>query len=216
MTQRSAVKWPGKAYDETADDLGPPIQQLLVDLHVLEDESEAGKRTAFRTPFSLQVITAGATAMAKVWPVIITTLGTVGGWSLWRGLGYDSNDPVPAAAFTLAAGLFAAAVVIGIAVIVRADVSARATATAAQYHARAQVTSALLSSSQYNVPLPPQPPAPALNYMLMTKDDRWHPVTSFRATSHGVVVAHVIDQDEPIPMAEVCALVPTTVWNSSS
>jgi hypothetical protein len=213
VSREKNVRWPGKAYDAAGEDLGGPIQQLLIDLHVLENEDDHKDMGPFTgTPFSIQVITAGATALAKVWPGLIALLG--GGGAIAVGLealGYGSDQPAQAAAFTLAAAILGSAVAISIAVIVKADVSARAMASAAQYHARSEVTGALLRSSQYNVPVPAVVP-PALNYLVMTRDQQWYAVQGFRLTPNGVVV-DLIGRDHPIPITEVAGITPSTVWD---
>jgi hypothetical protein len=68
-----AVKWPGNAYDPAADDLSAPMQQLMKDLHLLE---EPGTVHPLRgTPQSLQVITAGGTALSKGWAALVGLFG---------------------------------------------------------------------------------------------------------------------------------------------
>jgi hypothetical protein len=213
MSKDLPVQWPGKAYSEDGLDLGEPIQRLLVDLHVLEKDGE--QAGLLRTPASVQVITAGATALAKVWPGVLTVLGGAAGiTALVKGLGYRSSEPLVAATFTIAAAVCLSTALLAVAVIVRADVRARADASAAQYRARAEVTAALLASSQYNVPPAPPLPAPALNYMLMTKDGTWHPVREFHQTPKGVV-ARLCDQQPDVPMSDVKGLTPTTVWSAN-
>lgn len=210
MSRDAAVKWPGKAYDPEGDDLGVPLQQLLVDLHVLEKEGD--KAGLFVTPLSLQVITSGSTALAKGWSSFVGLLG--GGVAITAAataLGYDSAEVIEAAVFTASAGIVAAATAVSIAIIVRADVLARATASAAQYEARAAIASALLNSAQYNIPIPPTPPTREPNYMLRTNDDRWHAVERFSLGDAGVL-AKVRGSDTPIPMAHMTAIIPTSSW----
>lgn len=209
--KREKVKWPGKAYDQEADDLGVPLQQLLVDLHVLEEDGE--EPTVLATPASVQVITAGAFALSKGWSAAVAALG--GGGAILtasQGFGYGSKTPLLAATFTGAAGLIAASTVIAIAIIVRADLLARATASAAQYQARASISSALLGSAQYNVPPPPEPQP---QYMVRTNDNRWHAVESFSLGDGGIVFAHVRGGGTPTPSSDITAIIPTSSWNAS-
>lgn len=213
VSKDAAVRLPGNAYDAEGADLGAPVQQLLVDLNVLEKDSDQGKVGALTgTPFSVQVITSGATAFGKGWSSIVGFLGGGGAIAAGiKGLGFSSGQPLVAAVFTASAGILAAAVAISIAVMVRADVSSRALATAAQYQARATITSALLASSHFNVPTasPPEP-----NYVVKTGDDRWYPVKGFRMTGNGVV-ADLSDGSTPIALKDVNGLIPTSSWPSS-
>jgi hypothetical protein len=204
------VQWPGKALDANGDDLSGPVQQFLRDLRLLEKKSDVAN--LFGTPASLQVITAGATSLGKVWPSIVAAIG--GGSAILTGLmgfgvGPDDANVVQRAAFTVSASLLASAVAIAIAIMVRADVNARSTASAAQFEARAAVTTAILSSSQFGRPVPPAP-APQPDYMLRTDNDEWLPVIGFRLQD-GAIVADV-GKDAPILSQNFVALVPTNSW----
>ncbi len=206
------VQWPGKAYDEDGDDLGAPLQQLLIDLHVLEKEGDVGAVTWTQTPPSVQVITAGATTLGKYWPAVIAFFGGGGaiatgikGWGLGTG-----NSVTERAVLTASAAGLAAAVAIAVAIMVRADVGSRALASAAQYQARASVASALLTSGHYNVPLPPDPAPPVAHYMLQT-GGRWYPVREFASSDSGVV-AYLVDNPAPVPLSQVSGLVTNDAW----
>ncbi|TCO34669.1 hypothetical protein EV652_102737 [Kribbella steppae] len=98
------VQWPGKAVNASGDDLSGPVQQFLRDLRLLEKKSDVA--TVFGTPASLQVITAGATSLGKVWPSIVAAIG--GGSAILTGLmgfgvGPDGGNIVQRAAFTVSA-----------------------------------------------------------------------------------------------------------------
>jgi hypothetical protein len=81
------------------------------------------------------------------------------------------------AAFILGGSLLGVAVVLALAIIVRADVSGRATASAAQYNARAAVATALLTSFVS----PPAPPVEVPGYEIKVRggDNSWLPVERF-------------------------------------
>ena len=77
-----SVQFPGKAYN-SGEDLGPPIQELLRAVNVLEgvrrdtDGKEVQEEsTLLGTPPSLQLITAGATTLTKVWAVLLGLAGS--------------------------------------------------------------------------------------------------------------------------------------------
>ncbi|MFG1818323.1 hypothetical protein ACGFIF_31485 [Kribbella sp. NPDC049174] len=206
------VQWPGKAVNADGDDLSGPVQQFLRDLRLLEKKSDVAN--LFGTPASLQVITAGATSLGKVWPSIVAAIG--GGSAIVTGLmgfgvGPDDANVVQRAAFTVSASLLASAVAIAIAIMVRADVNARSTASAAQFEARAAVTTAILSSSQFGRPVPTAP-APQPDYMLRTDNDEWLPVIGFRLQNGGVVAD--VGQDAPVLAQNFVAIVPTNSWHS--
>lgn len=176
----TAVKWPGSAYDPAADDLSAPIKQLLKDLNLLEGNGAVSLTRG--TPQSLQVITAGGTALSKGWATFVGLFG--GGGALWtaiQGFGASpEDDALQRAVFVAAAAVILAAAVTAIAVIVKADVQARAEASAAEYEARAHVVNALLSNLQYG-----RPTAAPVRYWLRRKDkqnrseSKWHSVVDF-------------------------------------
>jgi hypothetical protein len=179
----TGVRWPGKGYDPEGTDLSQPMRQLLVDLNLLENPTPDDKaHWRFGTPRSLQVITSGASSISKL---VVGAVGGVGGLSaLATGLngffgkvGPNNLDtPMVRTAFIVAGALLGAAVAISLAIVVRADVSARAASTAAQFDARARVASALLRS--YVAPAV-APPAET-PYAVQTKDNSWHLVKEFR------------------------------------
>jgi len=189
------VQWPGKAYDPSGDDVGKPIADLLTTLNLLEKPDEMARESrpiqnSFRSsPPSMQVITAGGAALSKGWATFIGAVGGIGSvLSFLKGLGMGSADPLRSAVFVGSAAAVLAAAVIAIAVIVRADVTARAHATAAEYEARARVTSALMTAFQGRNPLP----VPT-KYWVKKKspgevDDNWYPVLGFDRDRNGLLL----------------------------
>jgi hypothetical protein len=209
-----AATWPGSPYDLKAKDFTDPLTAVLRELHVLEDKGE-GEVTWNKTPFSYQVITAGATRFSRNWSTIVGALGgagTIG--SIIKALGYNSDQPAQAAAFTASAAFLLSATTIAIAIMVRADVGARGQASAAQYAARATIASAMMASSRYGRPIPTPPPPPEPRYMLKTKDAKWYAVKSFELTGGGRLAAVVGPDDSRIPGDEIDVLVPTNSWGA--
>ncbi|WP_159081573.1 hypothetical protein [Nocardioides sediminis] len=215
MSKEKPVKWPGKAYDPDGPDLGGPLQQLLLDLHVIEKEGDEDHLGPLKgTPYSIQVITAGATSLGKAWSALIALLGGGGAIAAGlRGLGYANDDPLMASVFTGSAAVLLAAVSISIAVMVKADVTARAEASAAQYRARAEISSALLGSAHYNVPPPATPQRPTSHYVVEA-GGKWFPVKEFRQTANGVV-ADLVGRDDPIRVQDVTGISATSVWDGA-
>lgn len=190
------VKWPGSAYNPSGTDLSQPIRDLLLSLNLVEDPDEMKVsnqpvRRAFQTPPSMQVITAGGSALTKGWATFVGLFGGGGSLlALLQGLGYGSTNALQSAVFVAAAAAVAAAAVIAIAVIVRADVMSRATATAAEYNARAHVAGALMDAFQARNPLPI-----ATKYWVKKTppkgeavDNIWYAVRDFNRDAHGLRV----------------------------
>jgi preprotein translocase subunit SecG len=206
------VQWPGKAVNADGDDLSVPVRRFLVDLRLLEKKSESA--TLLGTPASLQVITAGATSLGKVWPALVAAVG--GGSAIVTGLmGFGvgaagTANIVQRATFTVSASLLASAVALAIAIMVRADVNARATASAAQYEARAAVTAAILSSSEFGRPVS-APPAAQPDYVLKTNNDEWLPVLGF--TLNDGCLAAEVGNNRAILAQNFEALIPTNSWH---
>jgi hypothetical protein len=188
----TGVRWPGKGYDPEGTDLSQPMRQLLIDLNLLESPAP-GEKVTLRggTPHSLQVMTSGATSISKL---VVAAVGGIGGISaLATGLngffgkvGPNNLDtPLVRTAFIIAGALMGMAVALSLAIVVRADVGARATSSAAQFTARAQVAAALLQSYV----APALAPADETSYAIQTKDNSWHVVKEFRwANGHLVAV----------------------------
>jgi hypothetical protein len=172
------------------------MRQLLVDLNLLESPA-TGEKVSWKkgTPHSLQVMTSGATSISKL---VVGAVGGIGGLSaLATGLngffgkvGPNNLDtPLVRAAFIVAGALMGMAVAVSLAIVVRADVSARAESSAAQFRARAQVAAALLQSYV----APAIAPAEETSYAVRTNDNSWHKVLEFRWENDAVVA--VIDGD---------------------
>lgn len=212
-----STTWPGAPYSPDAGDFVVPLSAVLKALHVLEDPDEEEERSVVNTPFSFQVITAGATAFSRNWSAIIGALGGAGAiTSALKATGYGSAEPVLAAVFTASAAVLLSATVISVALMVTSDVRARAAASAAQYAARATITSAMMTSSRYGrpvAPTPPSPPAPASNY-LVEVGGKWYAVKEFKQTADGVV-ADLHGRDDVVPMSRVNGITTSSVWDSN-
>lgn len=147
------VQWPTSPVAENSSDLLNPLTALLLNLNVLEGTDSSGKPLKpglFSTPFSLQAITSGSTAISKWVGTAIAGLG--GSATLLAGLrafvgGLDDTVKVGWAA-TAAACLIAT--ILGLAIILRADVTGRAKAAAAEYAARGAIAAQFLALARPN------------------------------------------------------------------
>ncbi|MGE5132998.1 MAG: hypothetical protein ACM32E_08830 [Gemmatimonadota bacterium] len=190
-----SIQWPSAAVSSD-DDLGSPAAAFLVKLNLLEKDGELDQVGLFRTPPSLQVITAGGTALSKGSAAAVASLG--GGAAVWAVVkGFWTTQPGDQwLAYIGAAALTIAAVVIALALIVRADVQARASATAAQYAARAETAVAFLQTTQQIA---------AQHYVIQRNGTNiWLDVKSFEEDPARGVVA-VIDGDR-VPLQEISGI----------
>lgn len=200
MPEEKIVKWPaGKAYDESAEDLGLPIRNLLYGLRLLENPEDEGKGVGFKeTPQSLQVLTSGATSVTKLYAALATAVG--GGSALFTGITaiWGSFKDLQQAVLMASAAVLGSAVVIAVAVMVRGDVSSRARAHAAEYEARAAVATAMIDSIKSAMPEPPV--VRETRYSIRKNGEKtWHQVKAFEL-SDGTVIAKT--QGDEVPSTE--------------
>jgi hypothetical protein len=189
------VKWPAA----NADLLGP-TKDLLEGVAVLENADDAGTGpgqtppkdqpfnpfSASTTPYSLQVITAGSLAFSQQAAKIVTALG--GSAAILAAIKaiWFTSVSAEMAAIIAGAAVVLAAVFISLAIIVRSDVQARATAQAAEYEARARITSVFLQGAEGAQPGPT--PAAARKYWLTrTGSQAWLEVDHFEAGANGFI-----------------------------
>jgi hypothetical protein len=203
------VQWPGDAFAAKGDDLARPIRNLLEHLRLLEEEKPGDVSFLGGTPASLQVITAGATSMSKWSAGIVTALG--GSTVLIAGIkGLPGDaDSMQRNVFLAALAVLLSAIVLAIAVMVRADLSARALASAAQYEARSMVAKTLLENLQYAAPAQPATSGGTCDMCYVVKkkcDDKWYPVKTFAWEDDGTI-AVVTDKDSKILSKDIEALV---------
>lgn len=151
---QTVVEWPHELVSSSnADkDLGPPLEQLLVDLGIKgtpDDQLAASKASSAvgGTPFSVSIIEAGATAASKGWTTVIAALG--GGTAVWAAAtNFWNGQPAPTrGALVIGAAVVVAACALAAALIMYGDVRARGQGAAAQYYARASVASAFLQGA---------------------------------------------------------------------
>ncbi len=158
MTKRDGtnyvVQWPKSAVgtDDKDQDLGPPLNQLLIDVGVKgssTDQRDAGRPIAAitGTPDSVAIIEAGATAASKGWATFLALFG--GGAVVWAKLDgfWSSKSNGVQAALVGGLALVVAAVVVAIGLVMYGDVRARGQAAAAQYQARAIIAKAFLDTA---------------------------------------------------------------------
>ena len=189
------IQWPSAAVSSD-DDLGNPAAAFLVKLNLLEKDGELDQVGLFATPPSLQVITAGGTALSKGTAAAVAALGGgAASWAVVKGF-WIAQPGDQRLAYIGAAAVIMAAVVIALALIVRSDVQARASATAAQYAARAKTAVAFLQTTQQIA---------AQHYLIKRNGtDGWLDVKSFEEDQARGVVA-VIDGDR-VPLQEISGI----------
>ncbi len=122
----------------------------------------------------MQVITAGSTALSKITTAVVAAFG--GAAALGAAvLAFLQDDRNSAPLMLVLVGSVAAvlsATVLSIALIVRADLSARSAATSAEYRARAETAAALLQGFGRSRPSP----APEPRYWTKTRHGEVYPV----------------------------------------
>lgn len=189
MTAAVNVDWPYADLATTATpNFTTPITDLLTKLQEVGKPSGQDLQQS-ATPYSVQVITAGATSLSKVWAAAVGVLG--GGSAIVagvKGLVASGSDPaLYRASFLFSAAVLAAAVVVAIAIIVRADVSARAEATAARALERGQIVAAFLAN-YVNAAAPASKPCTPCGYLVQTQADAWLVVDEISWQNGGIVV----------------------------
>ncbi len=205
------VQWPGSAYSEAGDDLSPPVRQLLYDLRLLELPTEEGKGGVLTTPQSLQVLTSGATALGKGWATLVGLVS--GGGAVLTGLeglsGVGAGDALQRAVFVASSAVMLAAAAVSVAMIIKADMTARASASAAEYQARAAVTTAMLSSLQFGPPRPAPTSPDKPEYILQKTTGEWEPVQRFEWHNQAL---HALTDTGPVPPGDMKVVVGAHCW----
>lgn len=172
------VQWPDGAYSTEGDDLSEPIQALLRDMHLLEqpagDQAKVPWGLRNTTPFAMQVITAGSTALSKITTTVVAAFGGAAalGAAVLAFLQDDRNSAPLMLVLVGSVAVVLSATVLAIALIVRADLSARSAATSAEYRARAETAAALLQGFGRSRPSP----APEPRYWTKTRNGTVYPV----------------------------------------
>lgn len=128
---------PGKYVNADADDFGPPLSNLLIDVGLLGTDNKNQKD-------GLNELQEGALSGTKWLSSIVGSAGLVG---LVTALGaaFSSGKEPTRVALTAGGSVIATACIIAVALVVRRDVSARAQSTVAQYAARGQISAAFLA-----------------------------------------------------------------------
>jgi len=197
---QSTVQWPTSPVAEKGSDVLDPLTKLLFNLNVLEGTDSSGaplQPTLWSTPYSLQVITAGSTAASKWVGTVIASLGGLS--TLLAGLRafVGTLDDTVKVGWAAAAAACLIATIIGLAIIVRADIAGRAQATAAEYAARRVIAAQFLAlarpQSQYFVKKP--------GY-----NEAFTPVQSF--ILQGGQIAAKVDESTVLSGSDVEGLVP--------
>lgn len=133
------IEWP-----DTVQDANVPLSAMLHDLNLLEKD---GSRSTWpSTPFDMQAITAGATAATKITVPSVGIVGLLGSVATYLK-GFSASGPADWVLLGCATVLLAVTI-IAVASLIKADLKARATASAAQYRARAYAADAYLRTVQ--------------------------------------------------------------------
>lgn len=184
---QTAHTWPGSA--------GSSIQELIHTLRVA-GEADAKNLKPTVTPYSLEVIRAGETFIAKRWTVWVAAAGGLPALAalvagVTSNLGIGDPDPLVRAAFVVSGSVLLSTVAIAIAIIVKSDVTGRALGTAAQKQAEANIAVAALSSYQYALTTP--------SYLIKKKDGSILKADAFKIEAGQLCVssagANIPDQD---------------------
>jgi hypothetical protein len=173
------LQWPVRSVGSD-DDLAPPLKEILAELNLLELDSKDS--TGWDTPFSRQAITAGALAMSKWMGTAIASLGGLGAIVATAAAFWARVSVAERIGYASMAVLLIVGMAVALAVIVRADVTARGLATAAMYRARADVASGFLATTQRILLNEPA------YWVRLRADHTWHPVTRFRKVADHVMV----------------------------
>jgi hypothetical protein len=170
----TTVRWPADPVQHhvengpaDTDDLAAPTYDLLHKLGLVGDSDQTNAKNA---PWGLRVITADALAISKYCAAAISALGgTAVVVTAIKGL--RSHPGEMKLAYVGGAVFLCAVVTLTLALVVRSDVRARATATAAQLKGRAQVASVFLSRA----PLPQE----LVYYVKESGNSSWTPIDHF-------------------------------------
>jgi hypothetical protein len=169
----------------------------LVGLNVLEKKSEMENPTFWSTPPSLQLITAGSTTASKWIGAAITSLG--GASALLAGLRafVGGSGNVTKVGWAASAAACLVATIIGLAIIIKADVSGRAEAASAEYSARALIAAQFLELAR-----------PKGQYAVKGtgQNAKFMPVESF--TLQGAEIVATLDGGMTLKGSDIAGLMP--------
>lgn len=148
----NTVQIPEEALDKEGKDVLEPLKTTLTGLNVLGEEDGSKKTTGIASTFisppdSVAIIEAGATSLSKWWVAAVGALGgtaaiTAGVTSFWSGQAQNTRVALVGGV----AGVLVAAI-LGVALMVSADVKGRAYGAGAVYDARASIANEFLRLS---------------------------------------------------------------------
>jgi hypothetical protein len=149
------VRWPARAYKPKGRDLAAPMVALLKQANVLEDPAEVQAsrgHLSWKTEPTMQVITSGASSFSKWMSGLVAALG--GSAAVLTAISgfWGTSDTTLKVAYVAAMAVLLSVIAIAIAMIVRADLSARAIASAAEYQARADIATAFIQGAVAHSP----------------------------------------------------------------
>jgi len=176
------VQWPGQIVGAAGSDLSPPVVKLLRDTKLLSaDASKQDQPCGNKPDWASVAIESDATAIAKQVGRIIVAVGglsAVGAViaAFWRG----SDAPIRVVTLGGTAVLLAASA-IALAIVVRADVTARAHAAAAHSQARGMVIRAFIEGTAAAV-------TPGRYMVQRRSDSLWLPVINIGRDATGLAI----------------------------
>ena len=178
--------------DDTDQDFGPPLSQLLIDLDLkgtAQDAQKAGSAgAAFSgTPDGVAILEAGATAAAKGWSTVIAALGGITAIGTALEAFWEKSSDVHSSV-VIGGCVVIAACALAIGLIFYGDLVARGRGAAAQYHARASVADSFIAAAQRAAATPPPPAASVAAMSNATLENVVTALVMSRATGAGLAI----------------------------
>jgi hypothetical protein len=175
------VQWPEQIVAAAGDDLSTPVVKLLRDTHLLTTKKSASGASSDTDPdWSAVAIESDATNISKL---VGGGIAAAGGLSVVAGAiaaFWNVSDGAVRLVVVGGAAVLLAASAVALAIVMRADVTARAQAAAARSEARGMVIRAFLDNAAA---------ATAGGYVAQRRTDSgWVPVVSFGHDAQGVAI----------------------------
>jgi len=141
-----------------------------------KEQKDNGEVTLRNTPYSLQDLTSGATALTKVWTSLVAVVG--GGAALTalvRAFWSSLADSVRVA-LVLGGAALLSVIALAIALIVRGDVASRAAVRAARHQAESTIVATALANYNFSFPS---------GFLVKKTDNSYLPIANIFRNSHG-------------------------------
>jgi hypothetical protein len=205
MAGDPGVGIPGGAIGPDDTDVAEPLQTLLTDLNVLggSDTTQGGTITSLPSQ-STAIIEAGATTLAKWWSVVVGIFGGTAAVTAAATRFWSAQPGATRVALVAATGAIIVATLIGLALIVSADIRSRAVGATGVYAARAQIATEFVRDS-YNASVPHAAASPILQAALKASTDDVRDALSTQIDTLQTTVQKVVD-DQAAISADVVAV----------